>query len=324
MQRRRPDDMYDISPALRQAVASAQRLIPSDEVLDAIGTLHRNWEAITRVQALAETLPAAGVLRTITDVRRLQRILLRLQDDGDRLERMLLSIEWPPPSELPAHLLKEVTAAYENEQISADQVEALLVRSYDEDLLNELLARWERNGHLTHRLHILREAIRAHVEGRYVLSVPTLIPQIEGVIAEVFAHRGKITSQHVMRYVNVAFGSGSHFDRAGAEFFLRVLLGSFQWGDPIPRFSRHAIVHGADVNYATAANSLRAILILDQLQKSVGYVRSASGRSFHLVTCRTLKGKNNKLRRSYSTPCQAESDGLEPCRHCLPHLVPSR
>ena len=38
----------------------------------------------------------------------------------------------------------------------------------------------------------------------------------------------------------------------------------FQWGDPLSSsLSRHAILHGGDTDYATALNSVKALLLFD-------------------------------------------------------------
>jgi hypothetical protein len=317
-------DMRDIPPGFREAAENVRRsasLVPSEAVMNAIELAQRIPEAMYSVGRSAAPLRNPAFVAAVADARRLHRMLLSMQKQGERLEQMLLAIGWPPPGDLPAALVDEITRAYEAGNLSPQDVEDLFVRVYSADRVGEILAGWEKNERLAHRLQILREAIRAHVEGRYGLSIPTLIAQIDGVIAEAFAHEGWIDYKTIKAYVEVAFGRGSRFDRAGAAFFLRVLFIKFNWGDSIPKFSRHAILHGADVHYATAANSLRTILFLNQLQQNIGYVSAAHGRRFHLVTCRAVRGKKKKLRRSYATPYEAASDGLQPCLHCLPHLT---
>lgn len=237
---------------------------------------------------------------------------------AERLESMLLQLGWPPPGHLPIRLLDEITRDYQTGKLSPEEVEELFVEFYDANQLQQIVATWRQNAHFPHRVKILEQAVAAHAEGRYELSIPAILPQIEGVIAELFGHAGRMSLKAFKQYLSAAFSDSSRFDRVSAAFILRILLEDFTWGDSIPRLSRHAVLHGADTEYASAANSLRVILFFDELQGSVRYVATRGGERFHLAICPRIR--RAAKRRVFHSQNDAEEAGLLPCRTCLRHL----
>lgn len=247
-----------------------------------------------------------------------QGIFKDLEGKMERLEQMLLALGWPPPGHLPATLLDQITEEFHAGNLASTDIEDLFVHFYDADLLRELTAEWKRNGHFPHRIHILDAAVGAHVAGQFELSVPAMLPQLEGVIAELFGHTGRMKGPAFQQYLVTAFSKGSHFDRVSAAFIINVILESFFWGAKIPRLSRHAILHGADTRYATAVNSLQIILAFDELQRSISYVASVDGTRYHLTVCPSMR--NVKARRIFHTLDEARDASLQACRRCLKHL----
>lgn len=243
-----------------------------------------------------------------------------LERKGSKLERMLLQLKWPPPGLLPATLLDRLSLGFEEGLLTVEDVENVFVRFYNHDRLQEMLHIWSEHGHFPHRMRILKEVVAVHTEGRFELSIPALLPQIEGVIAEIFGHSGHMQGKNFKDYLELAFAEDSRFNRIGKVFFLGTLLENFGWRNPIPFFSRHAVLHGADTNYASASNSLRLILVFDQLQDSIRYVASHKGQCFHVAICPTLQKSTG--RRVYRDRSSASEVGLRPCTRCLSHLPP--
>ena len=182
---------------------------------------------------------------------------------------MLYQLKWPPPGHLSAALLDQISLSFEKGQLTAQDVDEILVHFYNKDKLEKLVEAWSERDFIQHRMKILKAAVEAHIEGRFELSIPTLLPQIEGIIADISEHAVRMNFKDIEDYVESIFARNSRFDCVGKVFFLSTLLEPFKWQDPIPFFSRHAILHGADTNYASASNSLRLILIIDQLQNSM-------------------------------------------------------
>lgn len=60
---------------------------------------------------------------------------------------------------------------------------------------------WARNPMLKHRLGILNEALDAHLDGSYTLSIPPLIAQAEGLIAQGMGHEGRMNGHQYRSYI---------------------------------------------------------------------------------------------------------------------------
>ena len=136
----------------------------------------------------------------------------------------------------------------------------------------QIECRWQRSK----RWPILSQVLQAHDAGLYGVSIPAAIAQVEGVIADRF-HRGgrlqnkKLKEEYIPELWPTAEDLKQLVDlepvvaRLVDAFVTRVFLADFDWGDPIPRLSRHAILHGADIDYGTLQNSIQALVWLDVL-----------------------------------------------------------
>jgi len=102
----------------------------------------------------------------------------------------------------------------------------------------------------------------------FAVSVPTFLAQFEGLIVDLAGHVGRMNYDDLKKHVaNIATATG-----AGDilnTFVNDALLAKFAHGSLVPPFSRHAILHGGDVHYATETNSRTAILLIDQITESL-------------------------------------------------------
>lgn len=193
-----------------------------------------------------------------------------LDKNGNRLEKVLYKLKWPPPGFLPAILLDKLSLGLEIGQLADQEFDEIFVLFYNKERLQVILKAWSERDHLSHRMKILTEAISAHIEGRFELSIPALLPQVEGIIADIKRHTGRMNQKNIVGYIDSILVDNSRFNRIGKTFLVTTLVENFEWQQgPIPFFSRHAILHGADTNYASATNSLRLILIINQLQEAI-------------------------------------------------------
>lgn len=74
---------------------------------------------------------------------------------------------------------------------------------------------------------------------------------------------GPTLRSHIRTLAAVESVTGGMF----ASFVNDALLAQFQHGSLAPPFSRHAILHGGDIDYATEVNSRTAILLLDNMRE---------------------------------------------------------
>jgi len=247
------------------------------------------------------------------------------QDATNRAQLWLLDQGWPPLLHVklgfPVGLVADCKAMSQTE--AGSHISQQIIARHDSDLLRRsILAEWERNPSLGDRRPILRAALEAHIRGEYVLSVPAILPQIEGFVAENFGHKGRMGSPKYKRYLkNLLRGSSiANTNQLVLRFLADFVLESFKHGDAIPfDLNRHAILHGADTSYANPSTSLKAILLLDLIVRQFRFAALERCVVFHRLDCRLLR-RSVKKRTVYAHEHQAQGDGKSPCQVCLPGL----
>lgn len=127
------------------------------------------------------------------------------------------------------------------------------------------------------RRPIILDAIADHRHGRYRVSVPTLLPSVEGVVADTF------DLGHQVRATAGLEALTEVFDGLDA-IVLDVAIGQLTYlysrvdfppaTSPLsPRLNRHLILHGRTVRYGREANSLKVLLHLDELHTQLATKR---------------------------------------------------
>jgi hypothetical protein len=206
-------------------------------------------------------------------------------------------LAWPPTMQIPwPHLVAVVEA---DRSGAGDANTEAVIREvwaacFDDTEVARIAERWWRWKVVEARRGLLEQALAAHFEGRYALSVPVLLAQIEGVLADAFAHRGRLNGFGVK-------GANTPYLRllaAGADPFLGtvattllhaegVTFARFERGEPWHGLNRHAVLHGADLDYATRERSLQAILTFDLIVDALGWIELGDGVA-HRPGCQEL------------------------------------
>lgn len=239
----------------------------------------------------------------------------------DRDAAWLLSHGWPPLMDAPVNAAGRLRRACKGKGENASRiiVDEVIVGFYDENRIRqEMLIEWEQKPFLEHRMHILRSAAEAHIQSKYALSVPALLPQIEGIVAENFAHSGHLKWDKFIAYMNQMMPSGNldGFEPLFRQFIIDMVLADFERGAPLPYdLNRHAILHGADVNYATPVVSLKALLVIDFMVDLIAFVATDNSSSYHRPECGHLR-RTSRPRRVYPSEFHALGDRKAPCRVC--------
>jgi hypothetical protein len=140
---------------------------------------------------------------------------------------------------------------------------------------------WKTQPKISNRIPIIEEAIEAHIEKRFYLSVSALIPQIEGLMRDSLKSMNR----------SVDFGSMRKEDMKRATSALKDLWKSQDHNlpeassllDSLPdavsdlydefnptqfvqgKLYRHGICHGLQTDFGSEKNSLRLILLLDRI-----------------------------------------------------------
>lgn len=133
--------------------------------------------------------------------------------------------------------------------------------------IEEMVGGWATIPYLTCRQQIYLDAVEGYRLGLHTLVIPALLPLAEGLAYEIVQGNPGRTDT-VTRAAKVQVNHPTSDDDFGAAT-LAVLEDSYylytQFGQPANpgMFNRHRILHGRSPDYANAANSIRAFLLVD-------------------------------------------------------------
>jgi hypothetical protein len=186
---------------------------------------------------------------------------------------------WPAPALLP-YPVSAIAAQCRGGNL--DDARRILVEYCNDDFVRGLAAAWENCRPFVERRQVLQDAIDAHCNGKFTLSIPALVPQIEGVITD-WLYSLKLPDDvpfrqesKTKRFVELltAAKDQTHVDRrvidATTAFILNgPVLETFKnWLDPIRETfpNRNIVGHGKHSSgLYSQENSIKVILLLDTL-----------------------------------------------------------
>jgi hypothetical protein len=137
-------------------------------------------------------------------------------------------------------------------------------------------------------MQIIEDALQAHIAGSYTLTVPALLPLVEGILVSVVGGRPPRAQGGLGAFVQATI-EAMYMDamhESSKEAVISYLGGVGVYANVEPEFftperfpewlsargligpqvlHRHAIMHGVQTDYATKENSLRCFFILDVL-----------------------------------------------------------
>lgn len=233
----------------------------------------------------------------------------------------MLALGWPPVTDLYLPNIREIVSRFptEDPEMFAAEVSDFLVRFYSPEELEQKLDSWRRLRWVDGRIAILEKVIKAHCAGDFELSIPALLPQIEGVVASGFAYSGRLNGQQLTALLDrLLAAEGDLTDAAYRQYIDTVLLVGFEHGAPLGSgLSRHAILHGADTHYATVDNSLRTILLFDYLASSFRIVSLEGSMVAHMPGCAHV-ARSGRPRSVFKSWRSAKAHGKIACKTCEP------
>ena len=258
-----------------QAAQAVQELIQQQERSQNLASAN----ALNNAAIHAQQAATLGLIDSISDLTRvlpdIGAILKKLDLESERFSIIMLQLGWPPPGDIPVPTGRNIVRYFDQhgEQETRKLADAKMIQFFSEARLQTMLRKWAQKTWLAQRVPILKQVIEAHIAGLYMVSIPALLPQVEGIFASGFAHQGSMNGATYVTYAKKLLEpkAGVTYDMKAAtrDFILKTLLVTFQHGGPINSFmSRHAILHGADTDYGTAVTSLKAILLFDNVQNA--------------------------------------------------------
>lgn len=276
--------------------------------------------------AIAEALSSfSKTVIDVTDI--LRKGFERFGDVTKEFSLIMFEAGWPPLPEFDLYPSEMVTIIekYKHDPASIKaNVEEFVMAKFGEKELKSILSQWEKRDWLKKRLSILREVIESHIEEKYFLAIASLLPQMEGIIVDGYRHSGKLHGGKYRDYLKKLLNKNDKlsFDYAAENFLFEIVLINFEHGYELgSSLSRHAILHGADVNYGSKTNSLKCILLFDYLQNKFGVVSVGNRKTYHLLSCRIINNKTSE-RKVFKTRYDAENEGKRPCKVCKPSSLP--
>lgn len=186
---------------------------------------------------------------------------------------------WLAPSILP-YPLSEIV--YHLNQGNEQEARDLLVRYCNDAFLMDLLHNWWMLPEYELRRGMMEDALEAHLQGRYTLSIHALLPQLEGIVTEWALRelpekevpwkqesKNKKVQDLILQNPPPTFVVRKIIDSVFNFIEAGPVLASFKkWSDEINIAfpNRHAVLHGKfDASFFTKENSIKIFLLLDTL-----------------------------------------------------------
>ncbi len=241
----------------------------------------------------------------------------------DKFFLISMKLGWPPVANKLSHMTDflAIVEEYEKNGLNSvrDRIETAMVNWHDEAYIKQMLLGWDKSPLLKPRMHILMPAVQAHMRHEYVLSVPAMLSQIEGIIADGLAFTGWMTGKQFEAQVESLLHEAliiKNKNKSIREFVTTNLMVPFFHGEPVKSpLSRHAILHGADLLYGTEPNSLKLVLFIENLRQLFRFEALENSHLFHVYGCPSLRSSKKK-RRFFSNVLEATMCGLIGCKRC--------
>jgi len=187
---------------------------------------------------------------------------------------------WVAPALLPYPLSKIINQLAENDIQGA---RGTLVETCTHQFLERISSKWWNVKQFNSRKKLIMEVLDSHKNGKYISSIHTLLPQIEGIITDrvyeklpsgqdrPYREESKIKK---FQYLEISTDTLSTYTykqitHSAIEFMLgKSALGDFNWDNKVDGTfpNRHVVAHG---NYEeelySEENSIKVFLLLDTI-----------------------------------------------------------
>lgn len=217
---------------------------------------------------------------------RINTLVLQVFQESQDIESISISTldiipEWLCPTST-ANIkadLDKVESFLENELSDIDVDVLFTDILMDNKRIQQTLEFWKSQTTISKRLPILREAIEAHINGKFYLSVATLIPQVEGVLRDSLTAMNRnddfnsMDRERMHKSITALRDlwklQSSKTDQA--IILLNVLPDAVadlyeEYDLPIEgKLYRHGVCHGLQTDFGSKKNSTRLILLLDRI-----------------------------------------------------------
>lgn len=150
---------------------------------------------------------------------------------------------------------------------------------HDYKNLRAMIESWRMHPLFISRMHIIDDALTAHKSSLFTLSVPALLPLIEGILNEyVTSHNLLARCGKIKQVYEAVIGEVDNYSLSNWAIVQTLLYQlehntytytdfttELQKSTQRRQVSRHTVLHGVATNYHTSATSLRVFVLLDAL-----------------------------------------------------------
>ncbi|PGK52164.1 hypothetical protein CN918_30700 [Priestia megaterium] len=186
---------------------------------------------------------------------------------------IIVKLGYPPHLNIPIEYMRMIVRdnSEYGEEYVAQYIDELMIHFYDEKFVSEMAYEWENLSLAKSRVHLLRSVVKCHNQGMYEASIPALLPQFEGIIVDAFDITTRMGYPKKLKHLKIFLEMKTNkIDKALEaslfEYYKKEIFAQFVSGKDFESdVSRHAILHGADLNYGKQSNSLKLILAFDSL-----------------------------------------------------------
>ncbi|MEB5480849.1 hypothetical protein P8825_14885 [Shouchella clausii] len=262
-----------------QLAIVGERLVKATDHLD---TVAKTMDYFDTVYKSISSIP---ILRFIPDIADLEESIEKSNKEIKRIPELLLTAGYPPSLSVDGDEAKELIREYDvylkNDSVTLEDFISkinyiMTEKLFRPQVIDMLKQSWERSQVLEGRKQLTRQALTAHNIGMYALTVPALLTQLEGIIAQSYQHKEKLHTYQLKLLISDLFSDAKDwcgFEKHIRRFYLeQVLGGSFLHGKQTDyETNRHAIAHGAALPdfFGKKEVSLRIIILLDAILDSV-------------------------------------------------------
>ncbi|MFX0201918.1 MAG: hypothetical protein ACFFCW_37890 [Candidatus Hodarchaeota archaeon] len=272
---------------LDEAIKAAQKigsiLEPFHELRTTVEEISRQFQVATQgldavmKHFVAEFAAIDSAFRSISSsdiFKRLSEFVRAQQEAIDAFR----AAGWPIAPSMPVELRERVVGLHRQgkTRYASQSIMGYYRRNNHENLI-QMVDNWEGHPLFRLRMHIIRDALDAHREGKYTLSVPALIPQIEGILND-YVRQNNLAARFgkIREVYTAAIGNPEHYGLAEWAI-VQTLLYQLQtntymhtdFEDELRRVARnrqttrHTILHGIATEYNRQIHSLKVFLLLD-------------------------------------------------------------
>lgn len=275
-----------------QKMAEKQMLAISNSLQPYFKLLEQQLPFIQSVMASF----AQAMSQYVAPLLKLQEPLLRIIESERQRKRVTVAFQecnlWLAPSMI--ELCEQITQLYYEGKKQV--IPSIISRHYKKNdwaILKKTVNNWRSNKFFRPRMEIILDALDAHIDGKYTLSVPALLPHIEGIALDIIKKYDIPKLDKPLIFTKDTYGSNGVVTSPSRVFAQAAATFSFEEFIAIESFlyylektlyfsphgirkglrtlkkesqlKRHAILHGVQIKYATPMNSLRCFLALDVL-----------------------------------------------------------